>query len=403
MRRHSPPSPRSRRRAFAAAALGVLGSLGLAAPAEGGTASSADAAQQLKRVEARIREVTDAVQGDVAKRDSVAAQLHGADRALSTARTRLESVREQHATSERRRAELRRDQTRAAAELKAERAALAGQLKSAYVGGREEQLKVLLNSADPATLGRMMSYYSYLGRARAERIKAIGDDAARLEAIDEGLAAENARLASLEEDRQHEASAFESARTQRQRALGELQARIQKGSGELKELKANAASLEDLLARLRAALEDFDGEDLFGKNGERRAFTEVHGRLPWPAHGKLLATFGEQRAGGLKWNGLLLGTRAGAEVRAPYFGRVVYADWLPGLGLLLILDHGGGYLSLYGYNDRLYKAVGDKVRPGEVLAASQGEANGHPELYFEIRQGARPLDPRPWLHGAPHP
>jgi len=377
--------------------------LGTPAVAAAATSSSADAAQQLKRVEARIKEVTDAVQGDVAKRDNVAAALHSADQAYRAARTRVESVREQRAESERRRAELKAEEARAKAALVAEQGALAGQLKAAYVGGREEQLKVLLNSEDPATLGRMMSYYGYLGRARAARIAAIEEDAARLEAIDESLAAETARLASLEEDRRREALALESARGTRQKALGELQARIQKGSGELKELKANAASLEDLLARLRAALEDFDSEDFVGKNGDRRAFSDVRGRLAWPAHGKLLASFGEARAGGLRWNGLLVGTHGGADVRAPYFGRVVYADWLPGLGLLLILDHGGGYLSLYGHNDRLYKGVGDRVRPGDVLAASQNEGGGRPELYFEIREGARPLDPRPWLRGPLHP
>ena len=392
--------PPSRRRP--ARWLGACLALGLPLLA-GAAQTSGDAAAALKRVEARIREVTEAVQGDVAKRDSVAAELHGADQALAAARGRVEAVRTERAASDKRRAELREEESRATANLAAERTALSGQLKAAYVGGREEQLKVLLNSADPATLGRMMSYYSYLSRARADRIGAIEATAQRLEAIDEGLAAENARLAALEEDRRREAAAFEAARSARQRALGELKARINKGSGELKDLKANAASLEDLLARLRAALEDFDAEDLTGKNGERRTFADVHGRLPWPARGKLLAHFGESRAGGLKWNGVLLGTRTAGEVRAPYYGRVVYADWLPGLGLLLILDHGGGYLSLYGYNDRLYKSVGDKVRPGEVLAQSPGEAGARPELYFEIREGSRPLDPRPWLKGAPHP
>ncbi|HXQ30744.1 MAG TPA: peptidoglycan DD-metalloendopeptidase family protein [Steroidobacteraceae bacterium] len=368
-----------------------------------GAPNAADAEAQLRRVQSRIRDATEAVQADVAKRDSVAAQLHAADQALAAARVRVEAVREKRAVSEAHRAELREEETRASAALDAERAALAGQLHAAYVSGPQEQLKVLLNAEDPATLGRMLRYYSYLGQARADRIQAIRDEAARLEAVDEELAAENARLAALEDDRRREAAAFETARGERQRALGELQARIQKGSGELKDLKANAASLEDLLARLRAALEDFDSENLLGRNGQRRAFPEVHGRLPWPAHGKLLANFGETRAGGLKWNGLLLGTRPGGEVRAPYFGRVVYADWLPGLGLLLILDHGGGFLSLYGYNERLYKGVGDKVRPGEILAASLGEGSARPELYFEIRQGARPLDPRPWLRGAPRP
>ncbi|HXQ64359.1 MAG TPA: peptidoglycan DD-metalloendopeptidase family protein [Steroidobacteraceae bacterium] len=403
MRHRPPPAFRTLRAALRPLArLAVLAAsawplLAAAAPNAG------DAESQLRRVQARIRAVTDAVQADVAQRDSIAAQLHAADQALAAARMRVDSVREKRAASEARRAELRAEEARAAAALEAERTALAGQLQAAYLSGPQEQLKVLLNAEDPATLGRMLRYYAYLGQARADRIGTIRDEATRLEAVDQELAAENARLVALEEDRRREAAAFEIARGERQRALGALQARIQKGSGELKDLKANAAALEDLLARLRAALEDFDSEDLLGRNGQRRAFSQVHGRLPWPAHGKLLANFGEPRAGGLKWNGLLLGTRPGGEIRAPYFGRVVYADWLPGLGLLLILDHGGGFLSLYGYNERLYKGVGDKVRPGEIVAASLPEGSARPELYFEIRQGARPLDPRPWLRGAPRP
>ena len=376
----------------------------LAASAPGVAAQSAgDAEAQLKRVEARIHEVTEAVQGDLARRDTLAAQLHAADEALAAARRRVEAVREKRQASEQRRAELKEEEAHAGAALGAERSALAGQLRAAYIGGRDEELKVLLNAEDPATLGRMLSYYAYLGRARADRIAAIRADATRLEAIDEALAAENARLAVLEEDRRREAAAVDAARGERQRALGELQARIQKGSTELRDLKANAASLEDLVSRLRAALEEFSSEDLNALNGERRAFATLHGRLPWPAHGKLLATFGEPRAGGLKWNGVLIGTRAGGEVRAPYYGRVVYADWLTGLGLLVILDHGGGYLSLYGNNERLYKAAGDSVRPGDLIAASPGEGAAHPELYVEIRQGSRPLDPRQWLKGSPRP
>ena len=392
-----PPQP-------SAAAGTRLAALFLLWPALTGAApKQSDAEAQLKRIEARIHQVTDTVQGDLARRDSVAAQLHSADAALAAARHRVETVREARQRSEQRRAELKGEEMRASGALTAERAALIGQLRAAYMSGRDEQLKVLLNAQDPATLGRMLSYYAYLGRARADRIAAIRGDATRLEAIDEALSAENARLTVLEEERVREAAAVDAARRERQRALGELQARIQKGSSELKDLKANAASLEDLLARLRAALEEFDADDLLPHNGERRAFPSLHGRLPWPAHGKLLANFGDARAGGLKWNGVLLGTRAGAEVRAPYYGRVVYADWLTGLGLLLILDHGGGYLSLYGYNERLYRSVGDSVRPGDLLAGSPAAGAGRPELYFEIRQGARPVDPRQWLHGAPHP
>jgi septal ring factor EnvC (AmiA/AmiB activator) len=357
---------------------------------------------QLQRVEARIHEVTAAVQQDVARRDSLAGQLHAADDALAAARQRVAAAHEKRTACETRRAELHREQANASASLETERRALAGQLRAAYMGGRDEELKVLLNAHDPATLGRMLVYYAYLTHARADRIEAIRADATRLEAIDEALSAEDVRLAAIEEELKREAVAVDTARADRQHALGELQSRIQKGSTELKDLKANAAALEDLLARLRAALEDFDDDEGVGR-GPRRNFPKLAGHLPWPAYGKLLAGFGEARAGGLRWNGVLLGTRPAGEVRAPYYGRVVYADWLPGLGLLLILDHGDGYLSLYGYNDRLYRAVGDTVRPGEVIAASAGAGPLHPELYFEIRQGAHPLDPRAWLKGAPRP
>jgi septal ring factor EnvC (AmiA/AmiB activator) len=371
-------------------------------PAHAAT-SPADTEAALGRVKARIHEVTEAVQGDVARRDSVAAQLKAADEALAACKQRLEDVRARRSASEAKRAELRGEAERAAAELAAERDALAGQLRAAYMGGRDEELKVLLNAGTPATLGRMLVYYSYLGRARSDRIRAITEHATRLDALDQALAAENARLAALEDERRREAGRYDAARSERQRALGELQARIASRSAELKDLKANAASLEDLLARLREALEDFDSADFAGPGGSRRPFPDVHGRLPWPAHGRLLAQFGEPRAGGLKWQGLLLETRRAGEIRAPYYGRVVYADWLPGLGLLMILDHGDGYLSLYGYNEKLYKSAGDRVRPGELIAASFGEGEARPALYFEIRQGARPLDPRPWLKGAPRP
>jgi septal ring factor EnvC (AmiA/AmiB activator) len=375
----------------------------VAAPATARDANPVETEAALDRVRGRIREVTDAVQGDLARRDGLARELKGADEALAAARRRLEDVRARRAASEARLAELKADERRAAADLAAERAALAAQLRSAYQGGRDEELKVLLNAADPATLGRMLTYYGYLGRARADRIHEISAHAARLEALDEALAGETAKLAALEDERRREAGAVDAARAARQRALGELQARIASRSAELKDLKANASALEDLLARLRAALEDFDSPDFVAPGGARRAFAEVHGRLSWPARGRLVAQFGEARGAGLKWQGLLLETHRAGEIRAPYYGRVVYADWLPGLGLLMILDHGGGYLSLYGYNEKLYRQAGDKVRPGEVIAASFGEGGARPELYFEIRQGARPLDPRPWLKGAPRP
>jgi murein hydrolase activator len=131
------------------------------------------------------------------------------------------------------------------------------------------------------------------------------------------------------------------------------------------------------------------------------AFSRLRGKLAWPVSGQLLARFGEARAGGVRWDGVLVGTERGTPVKAIGEGRVVYADWLPGLGLLAIVDHGDGYLSLYGHNERLFKAAGEHVGAGDTLAAA-GDSGGssRPELYFEIRKGGKPVDPLPWFRSA---
>ncbi len=124
----------------------------------------------------------------------------------------------------------------------------------------------------------------------------------------------------------------------------------------------------------------------------------MRGQLAWPVQGTVLADFGDSRSSGINWTGVLFGTDRGTQVRALYYGRVIYADWLPGLGLLLILEHSGGYLSLYGHTEQIFKSVGDWVAPGDVIATvgdSGGEAR--PELYFEMRKGSKPINPHPWF------
>ena len=378
--------------------------LALGASAAGPTKSASEAEAQLSRVEARIRAITEAVQSDVAARDAVAAELRQADQALARARARFDEVRDRHASSAARLASLRTEAGQARAALDITRDALALQLRSAYVGGHDEALKALMDSGDPARLPRMLTYYGYVGRARTAQMLELNERARALEASESAVGDENARLAELEAARRRDAAALDQARRDRAQALARLQSRITSRSGELKELKSNAAALEDLLKRLRAALAQPGGDD-FGALGQgRRPFTELKGKLPWPARGTLTARYGESRAGGLNWNGILLDTRRSGEVRAPYYGRVAYADWLPGLGLLLVLDHGGGWMTLYGYNGRLLRKVGDRVKPGDVIAESSADVDASkPQLYFEVREAARAIDPRTFLKGNPPP
>jgi septal ring factor EnvC (AmiA/AmiB activator) len=187
---------------------------------------------------------------------------------------------------------------------------------------------------------------------------------------------------------------MEQARSQRSVVLANLQVQSVSRTESLERLRNQQGALEKLLKELRRAIEKFpiDSND---------AFARLRGKLAWPVNGKVVARFGETRAGGVKWDGVLVATERGAPVRAVYQGRVIYADWLPGLGLLTIVDHGDGYMSLYGHNERLYKSVGEQVGAGDAIAEA-GDSGGtaRPELYFEIRKAGHPVDPRQWFKAA---
>jgi septal ring factor EnvC (AmiA/AmiB activator) len=134
------------------------------------------------------------------------------------------------------------------------------------------------------------------------------------------------------------------------------------------------------------------------------SFDHMRGKLPWPVLGRVASRYQaprENTGGGVRWNGVMIETERGAKVRAPFFGRVVYADWLQGLGLLIIVGHSGGYMTLYGHAEVLYKSVGDKVAPGDVIAALSDTEGAKPQLYFEIREGRKTVDPKLWLKTSP--
>jgi len=373
-------------RPLLAAAAGALLALLAAAPG----AADRDPEKELRQVRERIEDLQRAVRRDTDRRDTLAGQLRDAEENVRGARARLRDVRKRLADSDARLEALTTERERHERALAEQRSALASQLRAAYMGGREEQLKLLLSQEDPAAFGRMMVYYSYLGRARAGKIQEIQSLVATLEAA---LAEENAereRLASLEADSRRELSAVDTARAERTRALRAVNAQIRNQSDSIAKLKREAAALEKLLADLRKAL-----RDLPPAGGQ--AFEKVRGRLSWPVPGKITARFGQPRGGGLRWNGVMIETGRGSEVRALYDGRIAYADWLPGMGLLLIIDH-GGYMSLYAHNEQLFKSAGDRVEGGEVVA-TVGDSGGRsqPGLYLEIRRGAQPVDPVPWF------
>ena len=347
---------------------------------------------ELRQVRTRIESIRKQIHADAERRDALTGQLKEADLQIQSARERLAAVRSRRIDSEQKLAGLKTEQSRTQREVEDERGALASELQVAYMNGRQEQLKLLLNQRDPAAVGRMMAYYGYFGRARAERITSITEHLAHLELLSERIAAETARLRGIETENARDVRSLAGARERRAQTLAEVQAKLRTRSDQLSRLQADAQALEKLVEQLRRAIEEFP-------ELAEQPFQRVKGKLPWPVKGRVLAKYGQLRAGGpLKWQGLVIGAERGAQVRAPFHGRVVYADWLPGLGLLIVLDHGGGYMSLYGHNEQVYRRVGDRVAPGDALAAV-GEAAGlgRPGLYLEIRKGKQTLDPQEWL------
>jgi septal ring factor EnvC (AmiA/AmiB activator) len=372
----------------------------LAAAAAGPAASphqEADAKKaeaDLKAVKTEIERISREVSEEQVERDRLTRELRNAEVSVGQARLTLNDLRRERAEAAARRAALAAEKQAREKQLADNREALAGQMRAAYLIGRQEPLKLLLNQRDPALAGRMFAYYGYFGHARAGQIKLIEDDVQRIAELQGELEAQDAKLADLEKQQQGQVAQLEQARAQRGRVLADLEAQSRSRAQNLERLKSQQAGLEKLLRELRTAMERYpvEGND---------AFSRLHGKLAWPVSGHLVARYGDARAGGVHWEGVVVATERGNPVKAVFDGRVIYADWLPGLGLLAIVDHGDGYLSLYGHNDRLYKAVGEHVAAGDTIAAA-GDSGGssRPELYFEIRRAGKPVDPRPWFKNA---
>ncbi|MBN2886296.1 MAG: peptidoglycan DD-metalloendopeptidase family protein [Chromatiaceae bacterium] len=306
---------------------------------------------------------------------------------------------------ERRHAEQRRLGEALAERQRAREAELARALKhlselvrQAYVlGGRSDRLRALLDQDDPARISRLLSYFAYLNRERLSHIETVRTGAAQLARLREEAEASTRELARLAAEAGAARAALEAARSERAQALAALEVDIATHAEDLHKLETDAEALRQLVEQLRRRAEISVELDI-----RRESFAARRGRLAWPLlERRILAAFGSRKGGGeLHWDGVLLAAREGEEVRAVHDGRVVYADWLRGFGLLLVLDHGDGYLSLYGHNEALTREIGEWVGAGEVIALG-GRSGGQsrPVLYFAIRRDGKPQDPVLWCQG----
>ncbi|HEY9183360.1 MAG TPA: peptidoglycan DD-metalloendopeptidase family protein, partial [Gammaproteobacteria bacterium] len=332
-----------------------------------------------------------------ASRDAGARALRSAEVGIADAARKLAEVRSELRSQQNARRDLGQNTDRANQRLAAERTALARQVRLHYMTGREELFKLLLSQESPATLGRMLVYFDYYNRARTMRIAAVSTELAKLDELESATARVEEELTALEAKQATELEALERSRDDRRAAVAKLDAEIRDANSAAAKLKSEERRLTEVVKRLAELAAGFPVDN-------EEPFSRVKGKLAWPVQGRLAGDYGQPRGAGgpVKWTGVLLEAGAGTPVRAVYHGRVAFADWLQGLGLLVIVDHGGGYMSLYGHNEALLKESGDWVEPGETIA-QVGDSGGQarPGLYFEIRYNGEPVNPHPWIAGGP--
>ncbi len=358
----------------------------------GGADTLSKKARELKQLKSHIEALRHQLHIDQGRQDSLRSQLRDTEKRIGAISRALKETTQALERQGRKLAELQQDKRRHEAQLGKQRDELAQQVRAAFVIGRQGYLKLLLDQQDPAAVSRNLRYYDYFNRARAKRIHAVSRELDQINALQASISRQVQTLNRLQGRQRQEKAGLQDQLEARGAVLAKVNARVKTKSQRLTGLLDNEHRLETLVQHLRKALSDIP--DTAGS----QPFGRLKGRLQWPSQGAIENRFGDtRRLGNLKWHGVLIDAGLGADVHAVYHGRVAFADWLRGFGLLIIIDHGDGYMSLYGHNQSLYKEVGDWVETGEVIA-SVGNSGGrnHPGLYFEIRHNGVPTNPVLW-------
>ncbi len=275
--------------------------------------------------------------------------------------------------------------------LQAKRKVLAKQITAAYVMGRQDYLKLWLNQEDVFSVGRMLTYYEYLNRTKSNQIKKIKISLENLTILKDTIKLKKADINNVINTQIKKKQTLIFNYQQRKKILAQLANTLENQSTELKRLEENKRHLETLLSTLDKVPKT---DDLPGQIN----LAKLKGKLAPPVKGRILKRFGDKLVAGLKWQGMLIAAPLGNQIRVVAPGQVIFAQWFRNFGLLIIIDHGQSYMSLYAHNQSLYVKMGDWVQANDIIA-TVGNSGGNKisALYFEIRYQAKPQAPRYWL------
>lgn len=356
-------------------------------------AREAEAQAQLDALKRRVVALAAEQKRAEAEKSSALVALREADGRVAEAQRVVEAAEAEQARLAAALAAKEAERSALAEALKAQREVLARLVRAAYAAGRYEQLKLLLAQDQVGAMGRSLAYHRHVQADRARRVQGVLAELDALAALTAEVQRQQADVAAAAASATTALAALEGEREARRQAVTALEASFKDREARLAALGRDQRAVEALLAQLRDAIADIPK-----RLDDDRPFASRRGQLPLPVEGaRVLERFGAALPGGLQSDGVRFAVARGTPVQAVAPGRVVYADWLKGYGLLVILDHGEGWMSLYAHNDTLRRGVGDWVRQGDALARA-GDSGGAPQpvLYFELRRNGQPVDPRGW-------
>jgi septal ring factor EnvC (AmiA/AmiB activator) len=357
-----------------------------------GQSDEEQAREQLKDLQYKIRAVTKQISTEKNRKNSLQSQLRSADVELGTLQKNIAHNESALQTSRKELADLNAKAQILIQSRDAQQALVAREIRTAYQMGRQGQLKVLLNQEDPNTVARAFTYYQYFYQARGKHIDKYRKTLSELKALEPAIVRATSELENKKQTLEKQQQNLIRAKKTRELAVSNLLASIASKGGKLKQMQRDQQELKHLLEAIERAVVHLKMPENY------TSFSAAKGSMPWPISGRASHRFGNSRnSGKMRWQGVTIPAKAGISISAIHHGRVVYADWLRGSGLLLIIDHGDDYMSLYAHNQSLMAEVGEWVKAGSTIA-TVGSSGGQESaaLYFEVRHKGKPVNPASW-------
>ncbi|MBS3953476.1 MAG: peptidoglycan DD-metalloendopeptidase family protein [Methylomicrobium sp.] len=352
-------------------------------------------AEELSRIQSEISQANQALSDNQAKQGELMSELAEIEKQYGITVVSLKAMEKQIAEKQQKLRKVKDETDSLSSDIRKQKAALEVLIKAAYAMGKKDKLKLMLNQQDPALSGRILVYYDYLNKDRLAKLDYILEAQSRLTALE----LEQAKDTEILEQNLKVNEAQQKLLVDTQAKRKELLALLEKDYSSTQAKLSQLQEGEQRLQKVVAGLQRFNFKEViksvFDLSSDQ-PFENLKGNLPWPVEGRIVQKFGSRRMDS-EWDGVLIEASEGTELKAVSSGRVVFADWLRGYGLLIIIDHNDGYMTLYAFNQSLYKSVGDQVKAGEVIAAV-GKSGGRdqPGLYFGVREQGKPVDPLLW-------